>query len=174
MSMSCWLLGVTPAQIEALRKTPATAAVVARGDFRDPRVTLLGRFEKPLGLGKSWHILHWLFTGHADAAPAPGDALMTGEAIGPSMNYGPVRLHTPEETRAFAGFLAALDEARLEQRVNVGQMQDAGVSGLPMGGGDDPSAVEEVRVAVRAYFPSLAAYVAQMAGKGDGLLVWMA
>jgi hypothetical protein len=174
MSMISWVLGMTPAQIDGVRAHPALAEVITRGNFRDPRLSLLGRWEAPLDLEKSWHILHYLFTGHVDASPAPGDTLVNGEAVGPNVGYGPARLHGPQATAAFAAFLAGQDADRLVQRIDIARMVGVGVYGLPVGAADDPTAAEGVAREVRSYFPPLRAYVDQMAAKEDGLLVWLA
>lgn len=174
MSKVEYVLGITPKQVAALQATPALAEVAARGNYRDPRLQLLGRFETPLGLGTAWNILHYLFTGHPDEAPAPGDQLLGGAPIGPALPYGPARLQDPAATADFARFLQGLDADRLVGRIDVAKMADLGVYGLPPGAEDDPTAAATVAEAVRSYFPPLKAYVAAMAGKGDGLLVWQA
>jgi len=174
MSKVEYVLGITPAQIAAFQTTPALVEVAARGNYRDPRLQLLGRFEAPLGLGTAWNILHYLFTGHADDAPAPGDQLLGGQSIGPALPYGPARLHDPGASAAFAAFLQAQDADRLVARIDVARMADLGVYGLPLGAADDPTAAAAVAEAVRSYFPPLKTYVGQVAGKGDGLLVWQA
>src|ERR1700689_1929746 len=110
MSMMCWMLGVSPAQIAALRANPSRASDLAglaqdeqmqarraaamsrlppekreAAEARDrdlmaripeakeaetrkaaarARLEPIGPFEQALDLEKSWHILHYLFTGH--------------------------------------------------------------------------------------------------------------
>lgn len=127
MSMTCWMLGLSPAQITALRATPSLASDLAgltQGEALEARVTArmsllppekreaaeaqyrasrermpgakeaeasktatraglerIGPFEQALDLEKSWHILHYLFTGHVDDSMAPGDTLLTGEEL---------------------------------------------------------------------------------------------
>jgi Domain of unknown function (DUF1877) len=114
MSVMCSVLGVTPAQIRALRAKPALVsklAHVARIDqfkahaddpnpsVADARAALapLGPIEKSICLEKSWHMLHYLFTGHVGTwrpgelhvnVGEPGEVGERGEEV-----YGPSRLY---------------------------------------------------------------------------------
>jgi hypothetical protein len=134
----------------------------------------LGPLEPTLDLQKSWHILHYLFTGHVDASNAPGDGLMTGESLGEDVGYGPPRLHDAAAVRGFAGFLQAQAVERLQARVNFAEMNRLGVYGLPGGGGmSEAEFADDVRGEVTAYFPPLRDYVGRMAAKGNGLLIWL-
>src|SRR6188508_214760 len=108
MSMICWVLGLSAAQIGALRATPSLASDLAgvkqneidariaavasrltpeqRAQFEtryraslaqipgieeldartaeaSARLEPIGPFERALSLDKSWHILHYVFTG---------------------------------------------------------------------------------------------------------------
>jgi hypothetical protein len=219
MSMMCWMLGLSPAQIAALRANPSLAgdlaglaqdeqlqarraAVMSRlppekreaaearyralmeriPDAKEAearkaaaraRLEPMGPFEQALDLAKSWHILHYLFTGHIDDAKAPGDALLTGEELGDDVGYGPARLHDEKETQDFARFLNALDVARLQERLNYKEMSRVGVYSMPMGPGSDAEFEAELRAEVGVYFPRLRDYVGRMAEKQDGLLIWL-
>jgi Domain of unknown function (DUF1877) len=137
------------------------------------RLEPIGPFEQALDLEKSWHILHYLFTGQVDDAQAPGDALLTGEELGDDVGYGPPRLHDENETRDFARFLSALDVARLQERLNYREMLGARVYSMPMGPRSDAEFEAELRAEVRVYFPRLREYVVRMAAKQDGLLIWL-
>ena len=218
MSMICWILGVSPAQIGALRATPALArdlALVARDEQQKgllaermsrmsperreaaearqrtilermperkeaearmaalrARLEPLGPFEPALDLEKSWHLLHYLFTGSVDAAAAPAGALMGGDAVGGDGGYGPARLHDAEQTQDFARFLATLDLAGLQARVDYQEMSRIPLYGMPMGG-PEPELESELRAEVATYFPRLRDYVARMAEKEYGLLIWL-
>jgi hypothetical protein len=219
MSMMCWMLGLSPAQITALRANPSLASDLAglaqdeqlqarraaamsrlppekreaaearyralmermpeakeaeaRKAASRARLEPVGPFEQALDLEKSWHIFHYLFTGHIDAAKAPGDALLTGEELGDDLGYGPARLHDEKETQDFARFLNALDVARLQERLNYKEMSRLGVYSMPMGPGSDAEFEAELRAEVGAYFPRLRDYVVRMAEKQDGLLIWL-
>ncbi|HEX3916501.1 MAG TPA: DUF1877 family protein [Caulobacteraceae bacterium] len=132
-----------------------------------------GPMARPLDLQKSWHILHYLFTGHIDGSDGPGAALMTGEPLGPDVGYGPARLHGVKETRAFDAFLQATDLARLEARADYAQMSGARIYGLPMGSDGPAAHAEEIQREVAWCFPALASYMRAAAGRGDGFLIWL-
>lgn len=211
MSMICGLLGLSPAQIAALRATPALAGDVAfstamsrmlsrmsqmppearqaaeaqsraameqaLGPERTAQLAAarerLGPFEEALSLEKSWHMLHYLFTGHVYDAPAPGNALVAGEDIGDDMGYGPARLHEPKATQEFASFLQTQDVSQLQERVNYREMASLQIYSMPMGRGTDAQFEAELRQEVGLYFPQLRDYVVKMAEKQYGLLIWM-
>jgi hypothetical protein len=219
MSMIGYVLGLTPAQISAMREMPSLTGylVVVAEEEEDRkvgfdewvqrlapeqrkqreadraafeaseaakefqariaeargRVAALGPIEPVLCLEKLWDILHYLFTGHMDSASAPGDLLMTGEALGEDVGYGPARLHSPTATREFGGFLAQQDLARLQARVDLREMTRLGVYPTPIGRGPDAEYEKELRDEVGIYFPRLRDYLRKMFDKGNGLLVWL-
>jgi Domain of unknown function (DUF1877) len=109
MSMMCSVLGVTPAQIRALRAKPALVSklvlVASIERFKvpaddlspsvaDARAALapLGPIEKSISLEKSWHMLQYLFTGHVGTWH-PGELLPPGTIPGEDAAYGPDRLY---------------------------------------------------------------------------------
>jgi|ERR1051326_7681029 hypothetical protein len=216
MSMICWIIGLKPAQMAALRTTPSLVrglVVVAQDDRPKPnfdeaikrmspeqrkrfdayqaaleaserkaqaataearkQLATLGALERPLNLEKSWHILHYLFTGHVGPANAPGDLLLTGEDLGEDLGYGPARLHSETATQAFSQFLDTQELERLQARIDLREMLRLGVYGVPMGPGSDADYANELRGEVGVYFPSLHSYVRQMSDNGNGLLVWL-
>ena len=219
MSMICWLLGLTPAQIGALRAAPSLATDLARVTparqheerlaemlkqmppekraaaearqaqfaqmpaFKEAqrqnaealaRLAGLGPIGPALSLEKSWHMLHYLLTGDVYGLPAPGNGLLSGNPVGEDVaGYGPARLIEPTETQDFAGFLAPLDVAQLEARVNYQGMLSAKVYGTPMGRGSEAEFEGELRREVARYFPKLRDYVAGVAERGGGVLIWL-
>jgi hypothetical protein len=216
MSMICWIMGFTPAQISALRASPSlvpSLVVVAEDDQRKARfdeaikrgspeqrkqleanqaafeaklreaqapiaearnqLATIGALEPALSLEKSWHMLHYLFTGHAGPATAPGDLLLTGEDLGEDLGYGPARLHTEIATRDFSHFLDMQELERLQARIDFGEMRRLRVYSIPMGPGSDAEYTNELRGEVGFYFTLLREYVRGMSDKGNGLLVWL-
>jgi Domain of unknown function (DUF1877) len=151
------------------------------------RLTGIGPFEHPLNLEKSWHILHYVFTGRGtpaikkawhylltrrvSAAYDVGDTLMNGEALGEDVGYGPPSLQDEKKTDAFSRFLDAQDVVRLQARVNVRKMERLGIYSMPFGPGID--AESEVRTEVATYFPLLRDYVAKTSERRGGLLIWL-
>jgi hypothetical protein len=218
MSIICSVLGVTPAQINALRAKPALAsklALVARIDLlrshlddltkrmtpeqraqfeasqaqfaaspaakeaearvADARAALvpLRPIEKSLSLEKSWHMLHYLLTGHAGTGHAPGDLLLSGEELGDDVGYGPARLHDEIKTSEFSRFLEGQGLARLQAHVDFDAMDRAGVLyGLKQGLGSEAER-QMLHQEIALYFQLLRDYVRATAEKGDGLMVWI-
>jgi len=136
------------------------------------RAAVLGAVEGAISLEKSWHMLHYLFTGHIGPANAPGDLLLTGEELGEDVGYGPPRLHGPAATNAFSQFLRTQDLARLQQRVNYREMVRLGVYAMPGGDGSEVQFESDLRDEVGWAFPLLRGYVGTMSDKGYGLLMW--
>jgi hypothetical protein len=196
MGMVCWVLELAPAQIDALRTTPSLTpdlvevvqmqqtggrideflkAFPERGALlakARERISALRPLEPGLCLEKSWHILHYLLTGHIGPANAPGDLLLTGEGLGEDLGYGPVRLHAPPATRAFDVFLQSQDVSRLQARLNLGEMRLANVY-LPFGKEQDNVYEAELRNEIGTFFSLLRDYVRKASDRGDGLLVWI-
>jgi Domain of unknown function (DUF1877) len=216
MSMICWMIGLKPAQMVALRTTPSlvrSLILVAQDGQPKPnfdeaikgmspeqrkrfeayqtaleasqreaqaataearkQLATFGALERTLSLEKSWHILHYLFTGHIGPANAPGDLLLTGEDLGEDLGYGPARLHSEIATRAFSQFLDTQEVERLQARIDLTEMRRLGVYAMPMGGGSDADYANELRSEVAVYFPLLRSYVHRMSDNGNGLLVWL-
>jgi hypothetical protein len=169
------VLGLSTAQIKALRATPslATGVIMAVEGLDAGELGQLGPLQEALDLEKSWHILHYLFTGSVDDTRSPGAALLSGEKLGEDIGYGPVRLHGEKATAEFARFLGTLDFAKLRARVSCKQMAAIGIYGAPMGPTHDSSYDDELREEVGFYFPRLKDYVVQVAQRQGGLLVWL-
>ena len=181
MSIICSVLGVSPEQIGALRANPPLASYLAMhtglpqlGGSRAPEVlAALGSFAEVLDLHKSWHLLHYLFTGEVGPAASPGGTLMSGEELGEDVGYGPPRLHDAEATSAFAAFLKQLTPEKLATRLNLQEMQRAGVYAIPMPSRAVEKELNELRKEIRTYFEPLRDYVVNMAARNNGLLIWL-
>jgi hypothetical protein len=175
MSMICYVLGLSPAQIKALRATPSLATAVAMAELGDDGedISHLGPLQVALDLQKSWHLLHYLFTGSLDDTSLPGGALLAGEVLGEDVGYGPARLLDEIETAEFARFLAGVELASLQVRVNVKEMAEIGVYAMPRGPGLDSEYDSQIREEVGFYFPRLRDYVVQLAQQQSGLLTWL-
>jgi hypothetical protein len=217
MSIIAYVLGITPAQISALRANPSLAGDVARTDQYDEtlarrgellsrlpperrkqaearqaefeadaaqqehrarisqareRIAPIAPIERAVCLEKSWHILHYLLTGHIGPASAPGDLLLTGQDLGEDVGYGPARLHDPMETRSFGQFLETQDLSSLQRRVNFKEMTQLHLYGVPFGRGSESEFETELRNEVGLYFPLLRDYVRGMSDRANGLLLW--
>lgn len=125
-----------------------------------------------LDLHKSWHALHFLFTGTAWEGRAPADALLNGgREVGEDLGYGPARLLDAKETAAFAVFLRTQTVEGLLGKVDLRRMSDLEIYCFEDDGED---AAEDVEADIETYFPQLKDFVVAAADKGEGLLVWMA
>jgi hypothetical protein len=211
MSIICFVMGISAAQIVGLRQAPSLATDLAkfsqtdfyaaqraeeiqrmtpeqRKQFEDTysteeaarraaparkRLAVLAPFEQAICLENSWHVLHYLFTGHIVPADSPGDLLMTGEDLGEDVGYGPARLHDEVATKEFGRFIGTQDVPRLQSRVDLKAMADLGVYGTPFGPDLDPRYETALRTNAEFYFLRLRDYVSAMVNKGNGLLVWL-
>jgi hypothetical protein len=156
----------------------------------------LGPIEKALSLEKSWHMLHYLFTGHVgtwrpgerlpipgedaaygpdhlyDEGHAPGDLLLSGQELGEDVGYGPARLHDERQASEFSRFLEGQDLARLRAHTDFDAMNRAGVL---YGAGEhaDEALHRMLHEEIAIYSQLLRDYVRAMADKGNGLMVWI-
>jgi hypothetical protein len=154
---------VSPMLRQELERQIAEAGAAANlAGEADPR--------RVLDLHKSWHALHYLFTGEADGGAPPANALLGGRELGADMGYGPPRLHEPAATAAFARFLAPLTVSELQARIDVARMNALGIYGCD---DDDAGSAEELSDDVAHYFPRLQTFVAGAAKDGQGLLMWL-
>ena len=95
----------------------------------------------------------------------------SGEELGEDIGYGPVRLHDQKRTAEFARFLESHDLASLLARMNIAEMTNIGIYGMPMGQGSDYE--DGLREEVGYYLPRLRDYVVQVAQNQGGLLTWL-
>lgn len=111
-----------------------------------------------LDLHKSWHVLHYLFTGELDAGRPPADALLGGRELGRDMGYGPPRLHDAAATAAFAEFLEPLTADELKGRIDLGRMRRLGIYCCEH---EEEGSLDEIGDDVDHYFPQLKGFVAE-------------
>lgn len=137
----------------------------ARSELVDPPTVL--------DLHKSWHLLHYLFTGTARDGGAPANTLLKGgREIGGDLGYGPARVVDPAVTAAFADFLATVTAEALRSRLDLQRMARLDIYCVDEGLDEDD--LEELFEMVEHYLPELQAYVADAAKRGEGLAIWMA
>lgn len=131
--------------------------------------------DEILDLHKSWHVLHYLFTGSASEVSGPEGALLSGGAeTGRDTGFGHPRVLNAAETVAFAQFLDGASVESLKARVDVEAMAEEGVYGAPAPGGDDPEMdAVELEEEVETYFPMLRDYIKAAAAKGEAVAIWM-
>jgi hypothetical protein len=124
-----------------------------------------------LGLRRSWHVLHGLFTGSAWEGPSPANTLMAGgREFGPDLGCGQPRLVCAAGTQAFARFVAPLCPHQLKGRIDPRRVARTRFYAAEDAACPD---VEDLREIVMRDLPMLKAYLGRAADRGDGMLVWM-
>lgn len=81
--------------------------------------------EDEIDIDKSWHILHYLFTGSANGKTPPGCYLLEGGRIikDVEIGYGPVYTLDVQQVKEFSDFVCEFDQQTLEQRFNKEEMK---------------------------------------------------
>ncbi len=129
-------------------------------------------------LHKSWHVLHYLFTGSAWEGPAPANTLLAGgREVGEDLGYGPARVVDAAATAAFARYLDTLSVAKLKARIDMKRMAELEIY-CAANDDDDEGDVRasrgEIADDVEHYFPLLQQSVAAAAARKEALAIWMA
>ena len=145
----------------SLRAAPPKPSPVA-----PPRKT-----QDSLNLHKSWHVLHYLFTGRAWDGPMPAATLLLGgKEIGEDMGYGRARAVPAKDTAAFAHYLSGQSADALIGRLDLPAMQRLDIYGAE--DAEDGSR-DELAEDIAHFFPALQAYVGDAARANAGLVIWM-
>jgi len=142
-------------QKEGLPKMPSAESLSA------------GAASEELDLHKSWHCLHFMFTGKAEGSDgtALGDAILGGGEIGgedADTGYGPPRALSPAEVRSVA---AALAEFPIEKKAREFDVQAAEKAGIYVA----RHGTEELK----EYFGQLRSFYDDAARKGNAVLLWI-
>jgi hypothetical protein len=145
-------------------RTSGSAAAEPQPDVPAPPETI--------DLHKSWHVLHFLFTGQAgEGGTPPSNFLLEGgREVGEDMGYGPGHLLDPAETEAFARFTGSLTVETLTQRIDASRMAALGI--YCANDGSDATA-SELADDVEHYFPLLQSHLQAAAQAGEATLVWL-
>lgn len=165
-----------PRLIERLRSEPTTipASAAANGGAAAGRREPAASAPRPetIDLHKSWHVLHFLFSGQAgEGGTPPSNYLMEGgREVGEDMGYGPGHLLDPAETAAFARFLAGLTVETLQQRIDAPRMASLGIYCANDG---SAATARELADDVDNYFPALQSHLQAAAQAGQATLVWL-
>ena len=120
-----------------------------------------------LDLHKSWHCLHFLFTGKvegSDGSPL-GDAILGGTEIGgetADTGYGPPRALSPAQVKSVA---AALDIFPIEQKARSFDATAADQAGVYV--------AQHEKQELQQYFAQLRSFYADAASKGNAVLLWI-
>ena len=120
-----------------------------------------------LDLHKSWHCLHFLFTGKAEGSDGSplGDAILGGAEIGgdaADTGYGPPRALSPTQVKSVAAALDAFPIGQKVEQFDPGAADRAGVY-VPQHGSDE----------LKEYFAQLRRFYDDAASKGNAVLLWI-
>jgi hypothetical protein len=165
MSMIGTFQRATDAEIQRLLADPQSVIAFVRGPgdaFEDRSDT---------HIEKTWHGLHYLFTGTAWGGEPPLNFLVAGGArIGDvEVGYDTVRAFTSQQVREIAAALASLTADDLSQRFDPGPMNDLQI--YPSIWTRNPA--EDDLGYLAEYFEILKRYVSTVAADGLGMLVYI-
>jgi len=171
MSMNMCLKQASEMEIARLAREGIDPDALLEDSFAFGPKKGAGAKNAVLNLDKSWHVLHFLFTGRAWDGPLPAGVLLAGgREVGEDLGYGPARTLTPDETKAFAKFLSGQSVPALAKRIDTGTMKKLGISGADH---EDAGARADLEADVDHYLPQLQTYVGGAAKDGNGLVIWM-
>jgi hypothetical protein len=154
-----WLLRLTPITIQETDQTAVRPA-----HFQD---------RPHCDLEKTWHGLHFLFTGTAWEGTEPACYLVRGaDAIGDAgeLGYGVLHALRPAKTRTFSGFLDSLTRQELERRFDPARMTALEI--YPETWSRASQRDTELSWLLES-FDDLQAFVGDTARAGDGLVVYV-
>lgn len=122
-----------------------------------------------IDLDKSWHGLHFLFTGKEDGGDEPACYLLRGgRQIGRvDVGYGPARVLLPAGVRRFADFLQSLSLDELQRRYDPERMTELKLYPEIWDEGD------EAYDYLRANFISLRDFMIAAREAGDAVIIYL-
>jgi hypothetical protein len=150
-----WLLRLTPITIsEVVPDSEGSAA------SRPPDP------DRSIDIDKSWHGLHFLFTGTTDAGDEPACYFVRG---GEDLDdEGQARALRPDQVRRFAVYLDTLTPAELAQRYDPARMTKLEIYPCTTW----PSAEDESPLDwLTGCFAEVRQFVRKVAASGDGLII---
>jgi hypothetical protein len=126
--------------------------------------------NKEVDLEKSWHGLHFLFTGTSDEGPEPACFLMKGgEDVD---DEGLARALNPGQVKRFATYLSSLTPDQLRGRFDAKRMMELEI--YPEIWDRPVSGDENVLEWLIAYSTELQSFVQRVADDGDAVIVHLA
>jgi len=154
-------------QMMQLMKQAAGLRKAAPGQAESPPQPVPSAENRELDLHKSWHCLHFLFTGKvegSDGSPL-GEAILGGKEIGGAAadtGYGPPRALSPAQVRLVA---EALDAFPIEQRARAYDAASADRAGIYVAQHDQQE--------LQHYFAELRKFYEDAARNGNAVLLWI-
>ena len=170
MEMLCTLRSLTENQRQKLLEHPDKLEEFLddEEDFGDAE----GARFLDLDIGETWHGLQYLMTGTSWEGKAPLDFLVRGgDDVGdiPS-DEGTARVLTADEVKALAKALDALPEKTLGGRYDATKMQ---AEDIYPGMWEEPPDDLDPKEELLSYFEELKKFMATVAKRGHGLLVFI-
>lgn len=170
MEMLCTLRSLTENQRQKLLAHPdkLEAFLDDEEDFGDAE----GARFLDLDIGETWHGLQYLMTGSAWEGKAPLDFLVRGgEDVGdiPS-DEGTARVLTADEVKALSKALDALPAKTLSGRYDAKKLQ---AEDIYPGMWEEPPDDLDPKEELLSYFEELKKFMATVAKRGHGLLVFI-
>jgi hypothetical protein len=159
MSINCYLHAVDASAVDRLLDDPGEIESVIHNG-------------KPgCDLHKAWHAIHYVLTGTPDGGAEPNNLLLLGGTeLDDELDdgYGPPRLLTPEQVKAFDGALRPFDApGALAARFDHAGMVRDGVYAI-----NPDSRADELEF-TEHFFTGLRAFIRDAAAAGQGVLVSM-
>ena len=168
MSMILNLIRVPASLGEDLLQNPEGIYAILEPEEDSDGAVVSG--DDMIDLDKSWHALHFLFTGTAWEGELPGSFLVLGgtEVGDLDVGYGPARYFDVPTTAQIDLFLQSLDEAMLKSLFDQEKMLDLDIYPEIW----DEDNVDEVWEYVGEYLTILRDFVRATAASGKALLVF--
>jgi hypothetical protein len=121
-------------------------------------------------LDKAWHGLHFLLTGSSWGGQEPLCYLVKGgQEIGEDLGYGPARVLRPQQVKAFHAALSRISTSELESRFDHAAMRAARLYSI----GESVDDAGEDQEYLLEYYEVLQDFVAQAAGRGQGIVTYL-
>ncbi|MDQ2821196.1 MAG: YfbM family protein [Pseudomonadota bacterium] len=165
MGMIACFTSLAPTELQHLRDTPDEIEEFLYPDDGDS--------EPPnyMDLDKAWHGMHYLLTGTADEGQQPLSlAVVGGVEFGPEVGYGAARFLTPDQVAAIAIALADVTVDDLKQRFDPADMEAKQIYPDVIWTRDGSEGLDYVL----DVFPSLQAFYAGAAERGEAAILWIA
>jgi hypothetical protein len=129
-----------------------------------------GEPENTIDVDKSWHGIHFILTEIAKTGSTVLEStILGGEPLGEDLGYGPPRILSPSEVKLIATALSCISIEQIESVFDPAAMDDAGIY-PQIWVRDGKESLEYMT----NYFPSLVAFYAEAASRGDGVILWLA
>ncbi len=153
--------------------TTQQVSATAAADESANRELQLVQDGEEIDLEKSWHGLHFLFTGTAEEGEDPGCFLLYGgEEIG-NKDDGSIRVLRPDQVSQFAAFLTGLSRDELARRYNPTRMTELDIYPKVIWLRPTPDGESEFDYLFET-FEELRDFVTATSTRGDSLIVSIA